>query len=93
MAPAFVVEKDPPVTAQTHLICASLFRTVQWRFSHYYEASDLGLAHVLDPERHLHGFKTGPHDSTAAAKLVPLFLSVTTRFGLQNVREGTTAAG
>jgi len=82
VAPLFSVPSDPTPRALTHLLAGTILKHVQWRFTFYYEAELLVLAHALDPSRHLQGLRHLSGDYSSKEALITKFMALCLRLGL-----------
>jgi len=81
LAPVFVVSADPSVRVITNQLCMTILKLLQWRFTRYFSADLLLLAHILDPSRGVAGLCTRPGCYAAYDNIVRLFLGLAFRFG------------
>ena len=81
LAPPFVLAADPSVRAIIHQLSGATLKILQWRFTRYYNVSELVLAHVLDPERALTGLCTQHGCFAAVDNVVEHFVRLAARFG------------
>jgi len=60
LAPVFVVSADSSVWAIINHLCMTILKLLRWRFTRYYCAAFLLLAHILDPSRGVADLFTRP---------------------------------
>ena len=84
-AAVFSVAASPKTKTLTHQIAGSFLKYLQWRYNYYYDAAELKMAHVLDPDRHLRGLLATAGAYASPPLLLDYFLSLARRLSLPAV--------
>lgn len=75
-AAVFSVTASPTTNTLTQQIAGSFLKYLQWRYNYYYDAAELTMARVLDPDRHLRGLLATTGAYVSPPLLLDYFLSL-----------------